>query len=77
MPSVTLRTAYAYDCEDCGRENFVRAVIAEMSPEDQAWLRTEHGVEECATGDFVMMPESVTCGFCGAVFEAKDEREGE
>jgi hypothetical protein len=66
--TVVLRPAYAWDCEECGRENFERGVVPEFSAEDLTSLREEHGVESWELGDFVMMPEMVTCGHCGARF---------
>ncbi|RIK84349.1 MAG: hypothetical protein DCC68_01320 [Planctomycetota bacterium] len=65
---VTLRPAYAWDCEECGRENFSRSLIPEFSEEDLQELRDEHGVQPWETGAFVSMPESVKCPHCGAVF---------
>ena len=74
MQTVRLRTAYAWDCETCGRENFANGVIVEMDEARQQELREEQGVEEPATGDFVMIPETVTCQFCGEEFETVDAR---
>lgn len=72
--TVELRTAYAFDCEECGTENFVRATVHEFSPEETDELREEHGVEG-ETGDWVSVPETVTCRKCGCEFRTQDMHE--
>lgn len=68
IKSVELRAAYAWDCEHCGRENFVNGLVPELSPEDLAFLKNDHGVEEWDLGQFVCMPENVVCPHCNAQF---------
>jgi predicted nucleic acid-binding Zn ribbon protein len=67
-PSVVLRPAYAWDCEECGREAFTRAIVPEFSPEELVALRNEHQIEAEKEGDFLMMPEEVECPHCNARF---------
>lgn len=74
--TVDLRPAFAWDCESCGRENFARAMRAEMSPEDMAEMREEYGVE-FVDGEFLAAPLEVTCAFCNEVFDALDDREAQ
>jgi hypothetical protein len=38
--SVELRPAYAWDCDECGRENFSNGIVAELSNEERDELRT-------------------------------------
>lgn len=71
MATVTLNPAYMWDCDECGTENFCRGIIAEMSEEDLAELREEHGIEEHETGDWMTMPETVVCKVCSAEFETQ------
>lgn len=66
---VTMRPAYAWDCEECGRENFERGLLRDLSEDDLCELREEHGIQPWEAGDFVVMPESVKCPHCGAVFQ--------
>lgn len=66
MGKVVLRPAYAFDCDACGRENFGRIIVPEMSPETEAELRAQYGVE-FAEGEFLMVPLEVICSFCGHV----------
>lgn len=61
---VVLRPAYAWDCPECGRENFCGGILPEMADEDLAALRAEYGIEAWEEGDFMMMPTSVTCCHC-------------
>lgn len=67
---VELRPAYEWTCEACGRDNFTRGLVREMSPEDLYQLRIEYGVEECAIGNFVCVPPTVKCQGCGSEFPA-------
>jgi hypothetical protein len=67
---VELRPAYVFDCDECGRENFVRGIVPEFSEEELAEIRLEQGIEPWEMGDFVTMPEVVKCQHCNAVFES-------
>lgn len=73
VKTVELRTAYAFDCEHCGRENFVRAVVAELSEDERDELRSEHGVDGI-TGSMVTIPTTVTCCCCKQIFKTSDFR---
>jgi hypothetical protein len=55
---VELYPAFSWDCEDCGRNNFVPGMTIEddFSDEEGVWI---------------MQPDEVTCGKCGSVFETK------
>lgn len=77
VKTVVLRTAYAFDCEDCGRENFGRSLALECSPEEEEELRLNHGIDPWDTGNWVQRPDKVTCQFCGAEFETEEDLEGE
>lgn len=68
MNQITLRPAYVWDCDECGREVFERGCIPELSEEEIAELRDEHGVEDFEDGHFIMMPVEVECPYCGATF---------
>lgn len=67
--TVDVRLAFAYDCAQCGRENFVHSVLHEFSPDEQADMAEELG-EKPQTGSWITHPEHVKCGFCGAEFRA-------
>ena len=69
ISKVILHPAYMFDCDNCGRENFVRAVLPEMSPEDEQRLREDEGVESYEEGHWVTYPDKVECFHCGADFE--------
>lgn len=69
---VELRLAFAWDCPECGREQFARAIVPEMSPENIAELRDDHGIAAWDEGLFCHSPPEVTCAFCGLVFAADD-----
>lgn len=64
-----LHNAYVWDCDECGKENFLRAVIVEFSPEDEAEMKALHGVDEFQTGRWETSPDDVTCKHCGTVFD--------
>ena len=72
---VELHQAFMYDCPECGRENFVRAINMEIPPEDQEDLLREltgnewDDMPEGMHGIFLMAPVEVECAFCGEVLE--------
>ena len=68
--NVELRPAFAWDCPDCYRESFARAIVPEFAPEDLAELRDDHGVQPWETGDFLMQPSTVKCVHCNAEFQS-------
>lgn len=67
---VELRPAYAWDCPECGRELMARAIIAELSEEDLEDLKIDHGIHPWETGNFVEVPDKVTCPHCKITFTA-------
>jgi hypothetical protein len=67
---VELRPAYVWDCEECGRENFHRGLVPELSAEERYELLESHGLDAWEAGAFVAMPERVICSYCGSTFQA-------
>ena len=69
---VELHLAWMWDCEDCGRENFIRAV--EMSKEEiREEIESELEDEDIDNIDSVVdAPEMVKCQFCGKEFETEE-----
>jgi len=72
---VELVPAWLWTCDNCGRDNFERSVVAELSAEEMDELKQEHGVEEFHEGDFLSAPEQVCCKGCGEEFQTKEFRE--
>lgn len=68
MKSIELHLAFVFDCDYCGRENFVRSVTGDFSEEELQELREEHGVEVYKLGEWHTRPGVVKCNFCGAGF---------
>jgi hypothetical protein len=68
---ITLRPAYEWTCEVCGRDHFERAIAAEMSADDREELLEAQGLEawEEPQGVWLMMPNKVTCNHCKRKFE--------
>jgi len=73
---VEVHTAWVWDCDDCGRENYERAATLEASEDEIAELRDDYGVQSWETGDFVAWPDQVTCVHCGETFDV-DKRSGD
>lgn len=77
MKSAHLSTAYVYDCDECGGENFVRAAVVEESEQEsiafeELRLRGVDPDEVGLGGQWVTVPETVTCQHCGTKFKAFD-----
>ena len=68
---VELRTAYAWDCPDCGRELFVRAIVPEMGEEELQELKDDFGIQPWEEGEFHLMPQEVKCPHCDKKFKVK------
>ena len=76
MEQVELHQAFMYDCPECGRENFVRAIHIETSDEEQDdMIRLLAGIEDWEEvpddlhGMFLVAPSNVTCEHCGEELE--------
>lgn len=65
IPTIEVHPAYVFDCDECGAENFVRAIVPEMSQEELDELRIEHGVQPWEAGQFTAFPNEVVCSKCG------------
>lgn len=68
MKLIELHLAFVFDCDDCGRENFVRSITGDFSEEELQELREEHGVEVYELGEWHTRPGVVKCKFCGSDF---------
>lgn len=80
-----MRQAFVWTCDECGRDNFELAVIAEMSPGDrEECYRSFHGMEDYEElpedwqqFEMVMAPNSVKCPSCGEEFDTTEHDDGE
>jgi hypothetical protein len=81
MSIVALSPAYVWDCEECGRENFQRAVSIRLDPEDEGDAATIRDMEGLSEGEpipnglvgcMMTRPSRVTCKHCGKEFKAVD-----
>lgn len=78
---VELHQAYLWTCDDCGRDQFERAVVLTreaLSPEDQEAMDILLGGADSVHA--LAAPQEVTCKDCGAKFrvaygEEEDEEE--
>lgn len=78
---IELHQAYQWDCDNCGRENFARAVVVELNPDDPddaemiAIAKEENeGLRGEWTPFWVTTPDEVACAHCGAEYETVDSR---
>lgn len=82
MSKVVLKTAYYWICEECGRDNYDRPVLAEIVPGDKETVFREwFGLEEFEelpddweNFQLVAIPRNVTCEHCGQEYETEDDR---
>jgi predicted nucleic acid-binding Zn ribbon protein len=66
---IELHPAFVFDCDECGRENFVREIVEEHDEETDSELRSEHSIEPYEEGHWVLTPTTVTCQHCNADFD--------
>lgn len=80
-PVVELAPAHSWDCPECGREGFQRAVSVRLNPnnpDDAAMIRDIEGwdagdpIPAWYAAGFTTRPDRVTCKHCGAEFRAVD-----
>lgn len=69
LPTIEVRQAFLFDCDECGKENLVRAVCPEMSDEERIEALDLFGYEPWEEADFVLCPEEVECWNCGTKFQ--------
>jgi len=69
MKTVEVQLAFSFQCPECGRENFVRSVMHEFTPDEQKEMAEDLG-EKPQTGHWLTHPEHVLCGKCGSQFVA-------
>lgn len=72
---VELVPAFSWACDNCGRDNFARTIVAELSEEEMAELRSEHGIQPWEAGEFLQKPNEVQCSNCQCRFSTVDYRE--
>lgn len=65
---VELHPAHVWDCDECGRENFCRGIVAEMNEEEIQEMR-DLGMGEEVVGKWMTAPETVKCAYCGIEFD--------
>lgn len=68
MKSIELHPAYRWDCDDCGRENFVRGFIASLPDDEMSQMKEACGIPEEDHCEWIARPTRVTCIHCKATF---------
>lgn len=68
MKSTEIRQAFEWTCDNCGIDQFERAILAETDAETLAAMREEHGIQPWEQGNYLMAPAKVTCKQCGETF---------
>jgi hypothetical protein len=66
--SVDLRAAFAWTCDNCGKDNYCEGIIPdvkEVMPEMPEEMNTQE-----IKGAWVMIPSKVKCNNCKAIFIA-------
>lgn len=71
--SIELHDAFFFICPNCGKENYKRALAAEMSKEEEASIKAEMGIDPWQEGQFVMAPDKVECKKCKKRFVVERE----
>jgi rubredoxin len=72
MPTVEMRAAFAWTCDECGRDHFARAVAAPLARVLSEVSDDDREAVEDMPGDWVMAPDRVQCPDCGAAFNTAD-----
>jgi hypothetical protein len=72
QPKVELIPAFMWICPECGHDNFVRAIIPEMSDSDRQALAGELGLDSDSEHYPMFIPDEATCHTCGGQYETAE-----
>lgn len=68
---IELRPAYVWDCDECGTENFARALILSLGscgPSEELREMLEEKDIDINKVSTELMPEQVTCKHCKKIY---------
>ena len=74
-PLIELVPAFVWTCDNCGRDNFERAIVCELSPEERQEINEANGIEDGEMGDWMLAPEEVKCPHCDAGYTTRHFRD--
>jgi hypothetical protein len=72
MDRIEIHQAFVWSCLFCDENNYSRAIVAELSPEEKENLKRTLGADENAEPDVIMVPTTVVCRHCEKESETKD-----
>lgn len=83
MAKASLHSAYVWDCDNCGKENFARAVSSDLDDDEreeayrhfndlEPWAELP---EHWRDFEIVTYPMKVTCHNCGTAYDTESDRE--
>lgn len=75
MRRIDLRYAFEWTCDECGRDNYARAVPVSLSPEEMDALSSIEG-DDVREDELFTSPDTVTCIHCKVTFQARMPSEG-
>jgi hypothetical protein len=72
-PVIELHNGFFWDCEECGKENFVRAVGIPLLPGDREYLKELYKVNKKDEEKtmFLQAPTNVVCEYCKENYDCK------
>lgn len=71
--TVELHDAFFFICPNCGKENYKRGIVAEMSEEEESKIKEQMGIDPWQEGQFVMAPDKVSCKKCKKSFMVEQD----
>lgn len=81
MKRLEVHEAYSATCEDCGRDFLVLPRIIPYSEiedfQDQSNKEFIEFLNSMGQGFFIEPPETITCTYCGSIFETIAPYEGD
>jgi DNA-directed RNA polymerase subunit M/transcription elongation factor TFIIS len=61
--------AWEWTCDNCGRDNFCRSIVADANQIDEALRHNDMTEDEIEDGQFQMQPTTVKCQHCGTEYD--------
>lgn len=73
LPFIELRMAWEWTCDDCGRDQFVRAPMVSVEQMKDGAIVAAVEAEEMDGVSWHLRPQHVICRFCDAGFDVGGE----
>lgn len=72
MKRTELHQAFFWTCDNCGRDQFERAIMVDADEDEVRQLRDAAGLQPWEDGRFIAAPTEVTCQECDHTYATEE-----